>query len=195
MPPSRREELIDAAMKVFQKNGFHGTSLDKVLQEGGISRMTMYNHFKSKDELIVAALRRSDEIFRNDMMKFVERRADDPIERLLAVFDFHLSVLEDENFCGCMFVNAAGEFNDPESQIRRVAADHKREIVRYLSDLCRRAGIKDSDALAVQLVMLLSGSIVMAHVVGKVDAQQLKPVDAGNLARLAAETLIAAARS
>ena len=84
MPPSRREDLVDAAMRVFYRHGFHASGLDRILEEGGISRMTLYNHFKSKDELIVAALRRRDEIFRNRMMKFVESRAKAPLDRLLA---------------------------------------------------------------------------------------------------------------
>ena len=56
MPPSRRDDLIDAAMRVFYRHGFHASSLDDIQKEGGISRMTLYNHFKSKDELVVAAI-------------------------------------------------------------------------------------------------------------------------------------------
>lgn len=194
MPPSRREELIEAAMKVFHRNGFHGTGLDKVLQEGGISRMTMYNHFKSKDELIVAALRRYDEIFRNNLMKFVDRQAVDPVERILAAFDYHMTWVTDKNFCGCMFISVAGEFSDPGCQIRRVAAEHKREIVRYLSELCQEAGIDDPGSLAEQLSMVIDGVIVTAQMVCQVETERINFVGAASLARKAAQTLIDSAR-
>ncbi len=168
MPPSRRDELIDAAMRVFYRHGFHATSLDVILEEAGVSRMTLYNHFKSKDELILAALRRRDEIFRNRMMKFVESTGRTPRERIAAVFDFHESWFRGDEFCGCMFINASAEFSLADSPPRRLAADHKQAIVRFLRDLCEAAAFTDPDEVAEQLNLLLEGAIVSARVVGQV---------------------------
>jgi len=168
MPPSRRDDLIDAAMHVFYKHGFHASSLDDIQREGGISRMTLYNHFKSKDELVVAAMRRRDEIFRNSLMKFVESKAKTPRERLLAVFDFHEEWFTGNEFCGCMFINASAEFSAADSPPRRLAAEHKQEIVRYLTGLCKAAGLDDPGGVAEQLNILLEGAIVSARVVGQV---------------------------
>lgn len=168
MPPSRRNELIDAAMRVFYKYGFHASSLDDVLNEGGISRMTLYNHFKSKDELILAAMRRRDEIFRNKLMKFVDSRAKTPRERIAAVFDFHEDWFTGNEFCGCMFINAAAEFSSADSAPRRLASEHKQEIVRYIRDLCEQEGFRDPIEMAEQLNILLEGAIVAARVVGQV---------------------------
>ncbi len=190
MPPSRRDELIDAAMRVFYKHGFHASSLDDILNEGGISRMTLYNHFKSKDELIVAAMRRRDEIFRNRMMKFVDARAKTPIERILAVFEFHEDWFTGSEFCGCMFINAAAEFSAANSPQRRLAADHKQAIVRYLHELCDQAGFLDPSDVAEQLNILLEGSIVAARVVGQVSGGGENPGASARLAkRMAAEIL------
>jgi AcrR family transcriptional regulator len=195
MPPSRRDELVDAAMKVFHRYGFHGTSLDRVLEESGVSRMTLYNHFKSKDELIVAALRRRDEIFRNQMMKFVDGRADAPIDRILAVFDYHEQWFAAPNFCGCMFINASAEFDDPQGPIRRVAADHKIEVLRYLREHCEAAEFPDPAALAEQLNLLVEGAIVTAHVVGLSGHGGATPAAAARRAKEAARVLIDAARA
>jgi AcrR family transcriptional regulator len=168
VPPSRRDELIDAAMRVFYKHGFHASSLDDIQREGGISRMTLYNHFKSKDELIVAAMRRRDEIFRNRLMKFVDANARTPRERILAVFDFHEGWFDGDEFCGCMFINAAAEFSIADSAPRRIAAEHKQEIVRYVQSLCQDAGLADPRGVAERLNLLLEGAIVSARVVGQV---------------------------
>ncbi len=168
MPPSRRDDLIDAAMHVFYKHGFHASSLDDIQREGGISRMTLYNHFKSKDELVVAAMRRRDEVFRNSLMEFVESKAKTPRERLLAVFDFHEEWFTGNEFCGCMFINASAEFSAADSPPRRLAAEHKQEIVRYLTGLCEAAGLDDPGGVAEQLNILLEGAIVSARVVGQV---------------------------
>lgn len=193
MPPSKRDDLIDAAMRVFYRNGFHASGLDKVLQEGGVSRMTLYNHFKSKDELIIAALRRRDEIFRNQMMKFVQTSATDPTDQLLAVFDFHEQWFTDSQFCGCMFINASAEFHDPASPPRCLAADTKLEVIRFLRELCSKAHASDPDTLADQLNLLLEGAIVSAHVVGKVRGTD--PGASARIARNLAERLIRDAKA
>ncbi len=191
MPPSRRDDLIDAAMRVFYRHGFHSSSLDDIQREGGISRMTLYNHFKSKDELIVAAMRRRDEIFRNSLMKYVESKAKTPHERLAAVFDFHEDWFTGNEFCGCMFINAAAEFSVAESAPRRLAAEHKKEIVRYLRGLCDAAGLADPDDVAEQLNILLEGAIVTARVVGQVSENGKNPGAAARLAKRMALTVLA----
>lgn len=183
MPPSRRDDLVDAAMRVFYRHGFHASGLDSILEEGGISRMTLYNHFKSKDELIVAALRRRDEIFRNRMMKFVEAKTQSPHERLLAVFDFHEQWFAGREFCGCMFINASAEFSDPQCAARQVTAEHKRAIVRYLADLCRECGFAKPQHVAEQLSLLIEGAIVSAQVVGLVQDHGADPGASARLAR------------
>jgi len=169
-------------MRVFYRCGFQATSLDDIQRESGISRMTLYNHFKSKDELIVAAMRRRDEIFRNRLMKFVETKAKTPRERIEAVFDFHEEWFTGEEFCGCMFINASAEFSIADSAPRRLAAEHKQSIVRYVRDLCAEAGFEDPDDVADQLNILIEGAIVTSRVVGQVAEGG---VDTGGAARLA----------
>lgn len=194
MPPSRKEELVDAAMRVFYRHGFHGTGLDMVLQEAGVSRMTLYNHFKSKDELILAALHRRDEQFRDAMLTFVEQHAVDPVDRLLAVFDYHKQWFNSRMFFGCMFINASAEFSNPDDPIRRLAAEHKRTVVRYLRDLCRQAQLRDPETLAEHMGLLLEGAIVTAQIVGQSPAHSLSTTDVAHHARAAASILIDAAR-
>ncbi len=177
-------------MRVFYRNGFHCTGLDMILKESGISRMTLYNHFKSKDELIVAALRRRDEIFRNGLMKFVESASRDPVERIFAVFDFHEQWFNDDEFKGCMFINASAEFCDGDSPARRVSADHKIECVRYLKKLCAEAGVDDPDEAAERINLLLEGAIVTAYIIGKTGGTESIPGDAAQRARSMAGSIL-----
>jgi len=177
-------------MRVFYRHGFHASSLDDIQKEGGISRMTLYNHFKSKDELVVAAMRRRDEIFRNKLMKFVESRASTPRERILAVFDFHEDWFTGREFCGCMFINASAEFSIAESAPRRLAAEHKQEIVRYLRAQCEAAGLAAPGDVAEQLNILLEGAIVTARVVGQVADGGKDPGASARLAKRMAMAVI-----
>jgi AcrR family transcriptional regulator len=177
-------------MKVFYRNGFHCTGLDMILKESGISRMTLYNHFKSKDELIVAALRRRDELFRNGLMKFVEGASRDPVERIYAVFDFHEQWFNDEDFKGCMFINVSAEFCDAESPARRVSADHKIECVRYLTKLCEDAGLDEPSEAAERINLLLEGAIVTAYLQGKTGGNDSTPSEAARRARSMASSIL-----
>ena len=64
MATSRREQLVETALTVFNRDGYHAAGIDRILAEAGVAKMTLYNHFRSKDDLILAALRRRDEGFR-----------------------------------------------------------------------------------------------------------------------------------
>lgn len=194
MPASRRDDLIDAATRAFYRSGFHGTGVHAVLQAAGVSRMTLYNHFRSKDDLIVAALRRRDEVFRHRMLKFIDHRANDPVDRIMGVFDFHEQWFESDDFYGCMFINVSAEYEDSDSAIRRAAAEHKHAVVRYLQDQCGQARLKDASVLAEQLNMLLDGAIVGAQVLGRTGARNTPMGTFAQRARQAAGLLIDAAR-
>ena len=84
----KRDELIDAAIKLFKRDGYRATGVDRLMEETGIAKTTLYRHFATKDELIVAALMRIDELAREDMRAFVEAASDHPQKRILAAFDW-----------------------------------------------------------------------------------------------------------
>jgi len=190
MPPSKRNELVDAAVRVFGREGFHATGVERVLQVAGVSRMTLYNHFKSKDELIVAALRRKDEEMRNRLMRFIDGRGGSARERLLSLFDWLGSWLESDDFHGCAFINAAAEFGDASCAIRRVGAEHLLMVRDYLAGLCAEAGAADSGALAEQIAMVYEGAVVLARMVAQVENNPLTIPGIVRRARDAATTLI-----
>lgn len=168
---SRRDELIDTALRLFYTHGFNATGIDKILSESGVAKMTLYKHFRSKEELILAALQRRDETFRNWLMAEMEKTSADPRARLLAMFDalkdwFEGRAFPGLGYSGCAFINAAGEFGDLDHPAHRVATEHKRRIVEYLSKICAQTGARDPDDLAEQLSLLKEGAIVAAQVRG-----------------------------
>ncbi len=172
MPASKREQLIDAALRLFASEGFHATGIDRILAESGVAKMTLYNHFKSKDELILAALRLRDQQFRNHFMQSVERATTDPIGRLLAIFDVLGEWMGGSEFCGCTFINACAEFGAQGDPIRGAAAEHKRLLVNYVRELAECAGASEPQVLAEELSLLMEGAVVSAQVTGDRDAAQ-----------------------
>lgn len=161
---SKREQLINTARDLFAEKGFHATGIDTILARSGIAKKTMYNHFRTKEELILAVLRQHDSEFRNFFMKQVESLAETPAERLLAVFDVAEVWFSQNDFFGCMFINAIGEYSDRDTPIRQVCREFKNLMHGYLTGLAEQAGAKNPQELADELALLLEGAIVTAQV-------------------------------
>jgi AcrR family transcriptional regulator len=79
--PSKREQIVDVALSLFYRNGFNATGVDQIATEAEVTKKTLYAHFKTKNELILATLRRRDELFRNNFMRSVERLGKTPRQR------------------------------------------------------------------------------------------------------------------
>ena len=163
---ARRDHLVETALKLFSRDGYHATGIDKILAESGVAKMTLYKHFESKDALILAALRLRDERFRDWLTGDVERRARAPRARLLAIFEALEDWFAEDTFSGCSFINAAAEFADPDNPIHAAAAEHKALIAAYVRDLAAAAGASDPEELTRRLELLIEGAIVVAQVSG-----------------------------
>lgn len=165
IPP--RERLLETATRLFARHGYHAVGIARLVEEAGVSRVTLYHHFRTKEELILAVLRRRDEFSRNIIMREVERAMPDARGRLLALFDFLESWFERTDFTGCMFLNATAEYHDLDDPIHRAAIEHKRLMLSYVTRLCAQAGAADPVTLAQQLYMLFDGAVVQTHASGE----------------------------
>ena len=162
--PSRREHLIETAITLFCEHGYHATGIDRILATAGVSKKTMYLYFRSKEELIYAALQQYDSVFRNNFMKAVEESGQTPKDKLLAIFEVAEAWFNNNNFFGCMFINAVGEYSEKESPIREISKHFKQQMWNYVAELAQQANIENSSALADELCLLLEGAIVTAQV-------------------------------
>lgn len=182
MASTRRDHLVDTALQLFSRFGFHATGIDRILSESGVAKMTLYKHFKSKDELILAALRRRDELHRSWLIQAIETKATAPRDRLVALFAVLADWFSSEDFAGCCFINASAEYSEKENPIHQAAAEHKLMIRAYVLDQAQAAGAKPAAELTDQLMLLIDGASVAAQVHGgAAPAMQ---------AKLAAEILI-----
>jgi len=168
----KRQQLVDTAIELFGANGFHATGIDRIAEEAQVSKKTMYQHFRSKEELIIAALKQKDGLFRNGFMKAVDQQGSTAYERLLAVFDVAQVWFSDNQFFGCMFINAIGEYSERNQGIQQVCKEFKRLMLAYIEELAVEAGIPDAHRVAASVAILLEGSIVTAQVSGSPDCAQ-----------------------
>ncbi len=163
MRPTKRDELVQKALQVFYQNGFHATGMDTLVAETGISKTSMYKHFRTKEDLILAVLRLRDEQFRNWLYRRMEELANTPREQLIAMFDALEEWFAEKGYKGCMFIKASSEFQDASSPIHKQSADHKRMLEGHITKLAEKAALTDPAALARQLLLLKEGAIVTAH--------------------------------
>ena len=163
MRPTKRDELVQKALQAFYRNGFHATGMDMLVRETGISKTSMYKHFRTKEDLILAVLRARDEYFRNWLYRRMEELADTPRDQLIAMFDALEEWFDEPGYRGCMFIKASSEYQDVTHPIHKQSADHKRMLESHVVDLAEKAGLPNAAGLARQLLLLKEGAIVTAH--------------------------------
>lgn len=163
MRPSKRDELVQKALTAFYKYGFHATGMDKLVVETGVSKTSMYKHFRTKEDLILAALRLRDEQFRNWAYRRMEELADTPREQLIAMFDVLGEWFDEVEFKGCMFIKASAEYQEPQHPIHAQAAEHKRLLYEHFRILAAKTGANEPDKLTRQLLLLMEGATVAAQ--------------------------------
>jgi len=155
-----RERLLAAANELFYAEGVHTVGIDRVIEQAGVAKATLYSAFGSKDELIRAYLERRYEGW-NERVTAYLARFDAPRDRLLGVFDWLGEAFLHPAFRGCAFINASAEDRPggPADEPSRVY----REAVRSLfTELAQAAGALDPDHLARQLALLYDGATIAA---------------------------------
>lgn len=167
---STRDRIIDAAAMRFYEQGFHAVGLDAILEDVGVTKTTFYNHFESKDDLIVAVLADRDQRDMDSLRVELDARGGTARDRILAVFDILGEWFDDPDFKGCLFINATAQFPNPNDPIHQAAAAHGANMHRFYARLAADLGASDPEMLAKQLCMLVVAGITARHVSCDVDA-------------------------
>lgn len=167
MASAKRDLLVSTALELFNRQGYRATGIDKILSESGVAKMTLYNHFNSKDELIIAALSKRDEEFSSYLRKSITRligqqREDPRLAKLMAFFDALDEWFNSDTFWGCNFINASIEFKRKDDPIHAAAAAHKKLVIQMLQEFLAELHLEDTYHVARQIHILVEGSIVMA---------------------------------
>jgi AcrR family transcriptional regulator len=161
--PDARERILGAAYELFSRHGIRAVGIDAIIERSGVARMTLYRHFPSKDALVLAFLERREQRWTNDWLQAeVEQRAEDPRERLLAIFDVFDVWFQRDDFEGCSFINVLLETGDPLHAHHRASTEYLARIRAYVKRLAAEAGVADPEGFARQWHILMKGSIVAA---------------------------------
>jgi AcrR family transcriptional regulator len=158
-----RERILDAAYELFSRYGIHAVGIDRIIAEAGVAKATLYHHFSSKADLVVAFLDLRQERWTHDYFQAeVERLAATPQENALAVFDFFDEWFQRPDFEGCSFINTLLEITDKDDPVHKTAVRHLEAIREMVATYAEQAGAANPKEIGSQLQILMMGSIVSA---------------------------------
>lgn len=163
--PSTRERLLETAARLFFQRDYRAVGVDTLVAESGVGKMTLYRHFPSKDDLIVAYLLDSNDKFWTWFDEAISG-AGDPRGRLLAFFQALEKLAMTPTCFGCPFLNAAVDFPEREHPAHVVALEHKQAVRSRLAELAVSAGARDPAILADQLFLLMDGAFMAVRMYG-----------------------------
>jgi AcrR family transcriptional regulator len=161
-----RMALIESAIRLFCRQGITATGVDAIITHSGVARVTLYNHFGSKDGLVAAALEEEGAAWRAWFFARIAQAEGPPAARLLAIFDVLAEWFARDDYFGCALMNAVAEYRNQSLAILKVMQAHKKPVLEHIRSLCDAAGADDANALAGQIDLLMDGAIVKALVRG-----------------------------
>jgi AcrR family transcriptional regulator len=179
-----RERVLATASRLFHREGIRAVGVDRIAAEADVGKMTLYRHFATKDDLVVAVLEGRDGPARAALQAAMDHAGDDdPRARLLAPFAMLEPWFASRGFRGCPFMNASLELHDPGHPARAVARRHKAATRDAFAQAAEDTpGVIDPQLLADQLALLFDGAIAQA--------QMRDPATVARAACAAAEALV-----
>lgn len=158
---SARDRLLAAADELFYQEGIHSVGIDRIIEQAGVAKASLYKSFRSKDDLVAAYLDSRRRRVTERIEAAVARHTD-PREKILAVFDSQLASSARPGFNGCAFANATAE--NHSATVDEATANYRQWFLDLFTGLAREAGASDPAQLGSQLRLLYDGMTYSARI-------------------------------
>ena len=159
----KKNQIIDTATDLFSRNGFYATGIDTILAQAKVSKRTLYKHFPSKNDLIVAVMDQYRDAFKEKMRALLSANTG-PEEKIISIFDFISKEFEKPDFCGCMAVSAVSEFADKDDAIVNCCQKFKKWELGMFYSLAKEMKVRDPDTLSYKLFVVFEGLMAATRV-------------------------------
>ena len=164
----KRDEIIERAYGVFFKQGIHATGIDTILYNTGISKRTFYKYFRSKEEVVLAAIEFYEKQLFNSIPHLMGQHSADPKEQILYLFDIKREQFKRGNYRGCFVVIAKMEYEGKNPHIEAVCKSFYKNLEGFVSGLCKKAKCRRPDSMARKIMVLFEGALVLGQVHGDI---------------------------
>jgi AcrR family transcriptional regulator len=169
-----RQRILDTAYELFSRRGVRSVGVDEVVERADVAKATLYRHFRTKDDLVLAFLQEREQLWTREFVEAeARRRGSSPEERLLAIFDVFDEWFRRTDFEACSFINVLLELG-PEHPAGKACILHLENIRGVVGRLAEEAGLRDVDSFARSWHILMKGSIVSAAEGDRDAAQRAK---------------------
>jgi AcrR family transcriptional regulator len=172
-PGSVRDRILDTAATLFYTEGVRAVGVDLVVEHSGVAKTSLYRHFSTKDDLVVAFLERDDDAYWKSWDEITARFKNEPGAELEAHVRWIAQYVARPSFRGCPFINVLTEFPAAAHPARVVALRHKAGLRRRVLSLTKAMGVARPAAMADQLVLLIDGAYVNGQMGKRGPAQSL----------------------
>ena len=154
-----KDKLLVVATDLFQTRGINSTGVDTIVAVAGTTKMTLYKYFGSKEDLILAVLKKGHQDFQDWLDEKLNASSKKPADKIQQLFDYIEEWVSSPEFIGVGFIKASAEFPNEENPIHQLSSQQSREFRQFISKLASQASIKDADGLALQLSLLFEGAV------------------------------------
>lgn len=161
-----RQHIIETASHLFYKNGYNSTGINEVISEAGIAKATLYNHFKSKEDICISYLNFKNAHFIETIKAFCESKPNGTAQ-VIAIFDFLEGFYNDKNFNGCWCLNTISEIPSDNVRIREEIQSQKQQFIDFINDLIKTnlqiSKQNERNTLANRLYIIYEGAVAESH--------------------------------
>lgn len=159
-PPSARQRILDAACRLFYRDGVRATGIDRIIAESGVAKMSFYRNFPSKADLVAAYLAARHDRWMAWFTSAVEERLSRPGSGFAVIADILAEWFAAPDFHGCAFINTVAENGTADGEDVHIARRHKADLRDYLASVAARSGSADPAAAAEAMMIVIEGTIV-----------------------------------
>jgi AcrR family transcriptional regulator len=159
-----RDRLLDAADRLFYREGVRAVGIDRVLAEADAAKASLYQHFGCKDQLVASYLERKTGDARVQIEAYLADTP--PSQRALRFFDWVVDWTESKDFRGCPLQHTVSELTDAAHPARAIAHAQREWFKARLFEWSTAAGVKDAKAIARALIVLFDGAVAGSEVDG-----------------------------
>lgn len=164
-PSPARQRLLDAATDLFYREGIHSVGVDRIIEEAGVTRATMYKQFDGKEGLVLAYLRGEDEGLRGLFAETGAATSDPEVLLGLVIAGIEQDIRQ-RHTRGCPFINAAAEYPN-QGPVRDLIDGHREWFRSTLEQIATAAGLVDPTDVASSLVLLRDAALVGGYLDGQ----------------------------
>lgn len=168
MSAAKRNQIMNATEAVIRREGYRAASVERILAEADVAKMTLYNHFGTKEALLDEVVARMDQVSQRALIDAIETAGGPPADRMARLVDALFDAVRDRGHGGCVFLRTAAEFADPNTPARQTAGRHYLRLEGYMLELLCEHGLAPGDAAtrARRIVLTVAGTFALAALLG-----------------------------